>query len=460
MTAGFLSSNGAKFTNELPNQRENANKAFSSLKSYVSTIDISDYNKDFETNLQNAINKFNNKDTIRDSVSAQSISLANAIAYYTNTNAMFLDIVISSAKLSSNAKITQEITSYSSFLLAKERAGIERAIGAATLANDKFKEDMREKFNSLISAQNTFTKTFIAYSTKENLEFYNNTLQGNDINEVNKIRNIILKANEIGGFKIDSTVWFDTITKKIGLLKKVENHLRDNLRISNQSVKDAVLVAASLSNLLHETQKERGATAGFIGSKGKKFNKKLPTQRFLTNHKISKLKTTLNNFDITNYPSILQKQINTAISNLNKLSNIREQVTNQTIGASKAISYYTNMNSSFLDIIRTVSRISTDINESRDLTAFYNFLMSKERAGIERAIGSNTFARNKFLAGMKVKWTKLITEQDSFIVSFKSSDRPSMIRFYINTVKGKSVTNVANIRNIGMNSKTIGGFGV
>ena len=45
-----------------------------------------------------------------------------------------------------------------------------------------------------------------------------------------------------------------------------------------------------ISKLVHETQKERGATAGFLGSKGKKFANKLPAQRLSTNTKIKEFK--------------------------------------------------------------------------------------------------------------------------------------------------------------------------
>jgi len=130
------------------------------------------------------------------------------------------------------------------------------------------------------------------------------------------------------------------------------------------------------------------------------------------------LKKSLMNFNTSLYPEVLGQQINITISNINKVSKMRKKISSLSIGANEAIKYYTNMNSSMLEIIRTITRISTNVNEARDLNAFYNFLMSKERAGIERAVGSNTFARNNFLFGMKGKWTKLITEQDSFITSF------------------------------------------
>jgi methyl-accepting chemotaxis protein len=107
-----------------------------------------------------------------------------------------------------------------------------------------------------------------------------------------------------------------------------------------------------------------------------------------------------------------------------------------------------------------ISKHAKTLDESKDLNAFYNFLMVKERAGLERAIGANSFARNKFLPGMKEKWITLITEQKSFTKSFMASAKPSFIKFYNDTVQGADVKEVHRLRDVAMNASTIGGFGV
>ena len=460
MTAGFIGSSGKKFADKLPNQRTLSNNKFQDMKKFINTINFNSYPNEFKVHIYKATDKFDNINSIRDKVNSLSIKAGLAISYYTNMNSMFLDEVVAIAKLSNDATITQELTAYSSFLLSKERAGIERAVGTNTLSGDKFGHGMREKFSELISSQNSYLKTFSYYATSENNKFYKDTLKGNSIDEVNRIRKIMLSATDIGGFGVESEYWFDTITKKIGKLKQIENHIRDNLRLTNPKVKASVVIASNVSNLLHETQKERGATAGYIGSSGKKFATKLPNQRKLTDKRIVILKKSLLKYNLNNYPSSIKVQINLALNKLSKIQKIRKDVTVLKIGAGAAIGYYTSMNASFLDFIKVVSRTATNLNETKDLNAFYNFLMSKERAGIERAVGSNTFARNKFLFGMKGKWTKLITEQDAFIVSFKASARPSFIQFYNDTLKGKAVDEVQRMRNISMGAKTIGGFGV
>ena len=265
MTAGYLGSKGVKFKDDLPKQRDVSNIKFGDFRNYMNSLNFSLYPKDFKVKLDEVVKKFNSLNEIRTKVNSQSIEASLAIEYYTSMNSLMLDTVVSIAKLSDDEKITKSLIAYSSFLLAKERAGIERAVGANTLSRDSFGSGMREKLNNLISEQNSFLRTFSYYVSRENQEFYKKTLNGKSIDEVERIRNIMLTANEIGGFNINSEYWFDTITSKINLLKKVEDFIRDNLNITNDNLKIAVNVGSKISNLLHETQKERGATAGFIG---------------------------------------------------------------------------------------------------------------------------------------------------------------------------------------------------
>ncbi|MCK5110789.1 MAG: nitrate- and nitrite sensing domain-containing protein [Arcobacteraceae bacterium] len=460
MTAGFIGSKGKKFAEKLPKQRELANSKFNDLKNYVNAIEFSSYPQSFKANIQKAINKFQGLKNIRPKVDKLNIKAAKAIGYYTKMNELFLDEVVVIAKLSDDAKITQEITAYSSFLLSKERAGIERAVGTNTLGRDSFGPGMRIKLNDLISSQASYMKTFLYYASSNSKSFYQDTLQGKSIDEVNRIRDIMSNAHEIGGFGVNAEYWFDTITKKINLLKKVENHIRDNLRINNEKLKNATAIASSISNLLHETQKERGATAGFIGSRGTKFVTKLPNQRKLTDKRILKL---LNNLKATNigiYSKEFQNNLNLSLKKLKQIQSMRTNVTALKIAAKDAIGYYTSMNASFLDTIATVVKMAASSNATNDLTAFYNFLMSKERAGIERAVLSNAFARNKFLPGMKKKFIVLMTEQNSFLKSFKANAKDSFLKFYEKTVQGVAVNEVQKMRDTALGQTTIGGFGV
>ena len=458
MTAGFLGSSGKKFANELVEQRKLTNTAFKKLISFGETMDFTIYPKRFSQKRAEAKSMMKNIDSIRTKVDNLSISTGEAIKYYTIMNTLFLDIVNVSVKLSKVAEVTKDIAAYGAFLQAKERAGIERAVGANTLAKDSFGDGMRSKLATLISSQNSYLSTFHGYSTPIENNYFKKIVTGKDIDEVNRIRKVMLGASEKGGFNVDAEYWFKTITTKIQLLKKTENYIRDNLRVSNPKVIEASKVASALANLLHETQKERGATAGFIGSKGSKFSTILEKQRASTDKKIALLVKTIKSYQKKYNTPQINNSISKSIKRLNKIKDIRAKVSSLSVNTKYAISKYTKLNNGFLNSIAIITKLATNSKEARDLNSYYNFLMSKERAGIERAVMSNSFARNKFLTGMKVKFTKLVTEQDAYMNSFINTSRDSYVSFYNKTISGQAINEVNRMRKIAFEATTIGGF--
>jgi len=460
MTAGFLGSNGVKFKDRLPSQRELTNKQRKALKDYLVNFDNEIYGEKFNKLLSSALNRLDNLDSTRNKISQLSISGKNAIAYFTNMNGNFLEVVRKTANYSPDTQMAQQLNSYTNFLLSKERAGIERAVGAVTFASNRFLPGMRTKFNTLISEQNAYLYSFENLTNEETIQFYEKTVVGKEVDEVERMRKIAMETTTIGGFGIDSAYWFDSITSKINKLKEVENYISGAIKVEDQYTRKLVIFAKTLSNVLHETQKERGATAGYLGSKGKKFKTKLPEQREVTNQKVKSLKLILSRLNTEEYPTYIQDNIKKSMDMLSNTISLRGKIDSLSISAKSAIGTYTSMNAQFLDTISAIAKLPKDAKVSSSLNAFYNFLMSKERAGIERAVMSNVFASDKFENGSRSKFASLVTEQNTFIKSFLATADEKTKEFYKNTVTGKDIDEVNRMRKIAFEADTIGGFGV
>jgi len=465
MTAGFLGSKGSKFKDNIVSQKQITNTKIKDLKNYIKNIDFSTYPKKLKTNIDNALLKINALDTLRVKVINQNINTNEAINYYTALNANLLNNIVLIAKFSNDLTISQELTAYSSFLFSKERAGIERAVGAGTLSRDSFGKGMRAKFNNLIAEQNSYMNSFLQYASADMKDFYTKTFKDPSINEIKRMRKIILEANEIGGFNIDATHWFQTISQKITLLKEVEDEIAYNLRIDDIKLFERMEVAARLSSLLHASQLEIAAASGYISSKGKSFKEELTKQRYGTDFRIKELTDSINSQGKTLFEKDVQNSMKIILNDLSTLKNLRLQVDNLQVNNIEVNEYFTKVNKNLLNTFSLISNTATNMEENKDLTSFYSFLMAKEKAGIERSIGSNAFSRNKFTTGQKEIFVKLVTEQDNYITIFKRSATPEILEFYNDTindkqVKTKVIGEVQRLRNIALNSSQIGGFGI
>ncbi len=210
------------------------------------------------------------------------------------------------------------------------------------------------------------------------------------------------------------------------------------------------------SELVHELQKERGATAGFIGSSGNKFSDKLRSQRRNTDGKLQKKTSYLsqNEFNLSNI-----KQLNANIAQmLQRLPNIRQQVDSLSIPASEAIDFYTKLHAQLLSIAPINAEISSDSMITKETLAYYSFLQGKERAGIERAVLSNTFSADKFADNIFVKFISLVTQQDTYFDNFKQFSTPENKQFFSSSLNHNSVREVNRFREVAQNNNS--GFNV
>jgi len=228
----------------------------------------------------------------------------------------------------------------------------------------------------------------------------------------------------------------------------------------NSALNELSKLSVKASALVHELQKERGATAGFLGSGGKSFGDVLKGQRGETDSRRTELKAFLTDFESDWFGGELDQVLNEAIGNLKQLDDKRAAISSQSIATSEAISYYTATNAVFLHIIDISVDVSSDAKFTQDSTGYVNFLRGKERAGIERAVLSNTFAKDSFGPGMLDKLWSLIIENRTYTNVFLTIATPEMLSFYRETMQGRSVDEVERMRKVALQKAQEGKFGI
>ncbi|MDQ7045164.1 MAG: nitrate- and nitrite sensing domain-containing protein [Sulfurimonas sp.] len=236
-SAGFISSSGKNFKNALIQIRKDTDKTISEMQTFYKTMNFSVYPQEMQTKMADAMHRLSKINATRTHVNSLTYNVSQTVSYYTPLNADFLDMIAHIAKASSNKQMTTSLTAFANYLYSKERAGIERAIMAVTFTKNSFPDGLYAKFVKLLSQQDTYINRFLFLDSKENISFYKQTLAGEAVDEVTRMRKIAL-SNIDGGFSIKSQYWFEMISTKINLLKKIENHLSDNILIQVKSLEN------------------------------------------------------------------------------------------------------------------------------------------------------------------------------------------------------------------------------
>ncbi len=219
---------------------------------------------------------------------------------------------------------------------------------------------------------------------------------------------------------------------------------KSTIEIANLSVK--------LSNVLHELQKERGASAGYLNSKGKKFGDILSMQTKDTDKKLNILKQYFNTHN-DKYTIQAKSQID-----FSKINTIRSKVVSFGITTKKEVGYYTTLNKSIIDMIAKFSSIPKNPKVRNLMNSLVLFISVKEKAGIERAILSGVFAKNKFTNFLYYKFVSVLSQQKVLTDLFEQSASRKILSEFNSIKQNNSFKEVQRMREIALSKQS--NFGI
>lgn len=224
---------------------------------------------------------------------------------------------------------------------------------------------------------------------------------------------------------------------------------------SAKSLQRHVSLALVTNQLVHELQKERGMSAGFIGSKGASFVSALPKQRALTDGALADLNDALKE---DSYSDQVTAEINNLLRELRQLKSIRAEVDSLSISLGEALTYYTGRNTQILELNGALADYAKESDIKQALIVVFNFAFGKEQAGIERAVLSNGFGQDAFNDGLFRRFVALTTKQQSYIHEadiLSDEDGKATIARFLNSREHKAVLEYRALL-----SKQREGFGV
>ncbi|HPP86423.1 MAG TPA: nitrate- and nitrite sensing domain-containing protein [bacterium] len=243
-SSGYIGGAGKTFVNELADQRRLTDTALDKFNKTAKILDLKKMSAEFNEKYQNVISALNDINNKRNAITNLNITIAEALGYYTETIEKALQLVGYSANLTKNVEISNLISCYEFFMRAKEYTGLERATLSNTFAANKFADGMFKRFISLITSQDVYIKSFKTFANDELIKYYENTVVGENVNNVEKMRSIALEKFYEGGFDVEPNIWFKNITDKIDLMKKVEDRIAEELlKNSGKLINSANIIA-------------------------------------------------------------------------------------------------------------------------------------------------------------------------------------------------------------------------
>ncbi|RXI38340.1 hypothetical protein CRU99_11205 [Malaciobacter mytili] len=194
--------------------------------------------------------------------------------------------------------------------------------------------------------------------------------------------------------------------------------------------------------LLNNIQKERGMSAGFIGSKGKKFINELKHQRILTNES----KIIFENFILKNSFANQNTHIKKIQEEIFNLERLRKEVDEVKLTLNEELKEYNQITNSIINSMNILQVKKQNSQIDNKLQALLYLVNIKEFAGLERAMLSNTFSKKNLKKEDYNKIIEFISLQKNNIKNFKNITTIEDLDYFYKTYNSKLIENVQNFR--------------
>ena len=231
--------------------------------------------------------------------------------------------------------------------------------------------------------------------------------------------------------------------------------VRDASRTTTQmgTLGETVVVAERAGGLLYESQKERGMSAGYLGSKGTQFADAIVKQRQSFDEALSRLRPVL---DTANDTSELGRQLLDIREYVTRVPGMRKKVTDQLVTVKEAVPFYTKLNRKLLAVVDMVAKRAARPDVAAMATALGGVMRVTEYGGIERAVLANTYARGRFGPGMWNRLQQLIALQNENEYLFQTYASEQLRASWAEQLSEEVVGPTEQMRKVALASKGTG----
>ncbi len=169
-------------------------------------------------------------DELRGKTLSGDIAPEEAFATYNAITAQIIKLLEYTARLGSDADVSDGMTAYTAILQASEYLGQQRALGGIGFSMGFFDTPTYRRFIQVMNARDGSLELFRRYATVPEIEFYDETVRGPVVEEVAQMTQVVIEYATTGNTgDIEGQQWFDTISKELALLRTVEARVANNL---------------------------------------------------------------------------------------------------------------------------------------------------------------------------------------------------------------------------------------
>lgn len=219
-------------------------------------------------------------------------------------------------------------------------------------------------------------------------------------------------------------------------------------------------LSQSAGNLVHQLQRERGISSGYIGSHGEAFSSRLNNQRPATDQAFATYRATLAELDLQALSPALAALAKDIEDRLAETRALRRRIEALEVEAPEVVAHFTDLNDTLIGMTGEVAHLTDDADISRRLGAYYTLLKAKDLAGIERALLANAFSTNLMRTPTHQRLLSMQGRESAHLDTFDTLANAELADGLTAILEGEVVQRVAPLRDRALTLGVAGGYNV
>ncbi len=215
-----------------------------------------------------------------------------------------------------------------------------------------------------------------------------------------------------------------------------------------ERLNEALLLGIEINHVVHQLQKERSISMGFYSTDGYDFEEELKIQVSHTDSTIDEFYNELSRGDVDGALARHMDDIALLRTKFGSLNDIREKVVGHQLDVNQILQYYSDINDESLNMVDQLINETRDKEIAQQVHALIYFLKAKERASIERAIGTKAFSTKQMDDELYSQFAALVAEQNSYLDAFRVIADESSHQAFERLVTGHDVNEVDRLRDL------------
>ncbi len=196
------------------------------------------------------------------------------------------------------------------------------------------------------------------------------------------------------------------------------------------SAKDVVALSLACGELIHELQKERGLSAGFIAGKGTAYSTEIKEQRQKTAAMRDALQKKMDAFAAGNPSAKLNASFASLSGRLDRLEDLRGRVDGLSVSAAETIAGYSETIEQMRNMLKGVLEYCRGADMYGRASEFLGLIGAKEFAGQERAVLNAALSTGTFGKELYRSWLERIALQNEYLKASLDVASPSITARY------------------------------